>query len=293
MPQILKNKTAFSLIELSVVILIIGVIVAGVTQSSRLISSFKLNSARSLTQSSPVASIKNIVLWWETTSTASFTESQADNNQPVDTWKDINPQSSTKYNAIQNTDDNKPTYIANCANSLPCLRFTNVSNSPTYSDFMTYDASGIVNTEFTIFLVEQRRTPTDGNFPMAGNTGTTNGNLHLGYRNSTTFTFASWANDTDITVTAYSNPMPQIYTATLSSTNGKRFYVNGVSKISSSSQTALLVSYLGSSIGRTNISNFYYTGDMLEVIMFSRVLTTEERRVIEAYLGKKWNVVVS
>ncbi len=41
-----KFKTAFSLIELSVVILIIGILVAGVTQSSRLIIQMRLATAR-------------------------------------------------------------------------------------------------------------------------------------------------------------------------------------------------------------------------------------------------------
>lgn len=50
----MKNKfnKAFSLIELSIVILIIGILVAGVTSSSRLINQMRLTSARTLTQSS-------------------------------------------------------------------------------------------------------------------------------------------------------------------------------------------------------------------------------------------------
>ena len=49
--QITKNKIskAFSLIELSIVILIIRILVAGVTQSSRLVTQFRLLSARNMT----------------------------------------------------------------------------------------------------------------------------------------------------------------------------------------------------------------------------------------------------
>lgn len=63
----MSNKNAFSLIELSIVILIIGILVAGVTQSSRLIRQMKISSARSITNSSPVSSISNLAGWWETT----------------------------------------------------------------------------------------------------------------------------------------------------------------------------------------------------------------------------------
>ena len=67
----LSFKKAFSPIELSIVILIIGILIAGVTQSSRLIRQAKLKTAQTLT-------------------------SGADG---VTTWYDINPQSSSKNNA--------------------------------------------------------------------------------------------------------------------------------------------------------------------------------------------------
>jgi len=49
----MKN-TGFSLIELSIVILIIGILVSGVTQSSRLIRQIRIQSARNLTVNSPI-----------------------------------------------------------------------------------------------------------------------------------------------------------------------------------------------------------------------------------------------
>lgn len=52
----LKKITAFSLIELSIVVLVIGILIAGFIQGSKLVSKAALNSARTLTESSPVAS---------------------------------------------------------------------------------------------------------------------------------------------------------------------------------------------------------------------------------------------
>jgi len=60
-----KIKNAFSLIELSIVILIVGILVAGVTSSSRLIKRMKITVAQNLTQSSPVPSIKDLSVWYE------------------------------------------------------------------------------------------------------------------------------------------------------------------------------------------------------------------------------------
>jgi len=60
-----SNK-AFSLIELSIVILIIGILVAGVTSSSRLVKRMKIITAQNLTTSSPISSIKDLIFWYET-----------------------------------------------------------------------------------------------------------------------------------------------------------------------------------------------------------------------------------
>ncbi len=92
----MKKKLAFSLIELSVVILIIGILIAGVTQGSRLIKQFKLSSASSLTRSSSISSIPNLTLWLETTLDGSVTSvtngTSPSNNDAISNWNDLNPQ---------------------------------------------------------------------------------------------------------------------------------------------------------------------------------------------------------
>ena len=110
-----SNLKAFSLIELSVVILIIGVLVLGVTQGSRMMREAKLTSARSLTTSSPVASIEGLAMWLEATSEKSFKSSEAVNTAigstgTITDWYDINPQTTSPNNANQATSDKKPRY---------------------------------------------------------------------------------------------------------------------------------------------------------------------------------------
>jgi hypothetical protein len=36
-----------------------------------------------------------------------------------------------------------------------------------------------------------------------------------------------------------------------------------------------------------------YEGNIAEIIIFNRALTTEERRSIESYLGKKYNLTLN
>jgi len=108
----MKN-TGFSLIELSIVILIIGILVSGVTQSSRLIRQIRIQSARNLTVNSPITSIGSLQLWLETTSINSFSSDQPDDGYLIETWNDINPQSSYKNNALQSNNSQKPSYKQN------------------------------------------------------------------------------------------------------------------------------------------------------------------------------------
>jgi prepilin-type N-terminal cleavage/methylation domain-containing protein len=56
------HKKAFSLIEISVVILIIGILIAGISQGIDLYQDSRLAIARSLTQNSRVGRIENLEL---------------------------------------------------------------------------------------------------------------------------------------------------------------------------------------------------------------------------------------
>lgn len=88
----IKPNKAFSLVELSIVILIIGVLIAAAGQGIDLLQDARLTAARMLTQSSRVASLKGLSLWLETTSENSFSAAEAVDGSVVTSWNDINPQ---------------------------------------------------------------------------------------------------------------------------------------------------------------------------------------------------------
>ncbi len=144
-------KRAFSLIELSIVILIIGILVAGVTQSSRLVSEMRLSSAKRLTQSSPISSMKGLLLWLETASDNSFDNNAGDGDQ-ITNWYDLNPLSNTKYTLNQSTASSRPTYVKSGTGGIPSLKFNTSKfqidnfpfNNPSYSIFVVFN-SGVVS----------------------------------------------------------------------------------------------------------------------------------------------------
>ena len=127
----MNKKLAFSLIELSIVILIIGILVAGVTQSSRLVAQMRLASAQSVTRSADISSIRDMVFWAETTLENGITNSsgtfQLDDGGAISSWNDINFRSNPKINVMQSNTAIQPTYKQNGINGLPSINFNGVN----------------------------------------------------------------------------------------------------------------------------------------------------------------------
>ena len=117
------TKKAFSLIELSIVILIIGILIAGAAQGINLYTKFKLSTARALTSSSPVSGIKDLVVWWDSVSEQSFDSSETYDGLQITNWYDLNPQTTAKNNARQASSSLRPYYKDKCINQLPCVNF--------------------------------------------------------------------------------------------------------------------------------------------------------------------------
>ena len=130
----MKKNKAFSLVELSVVILIIGILVAGVTQSGRLIRQIKLSTARSVTASSDVASIRDITAWFEASTEGVFTDisdnTDIEDKAEIKFWRDTNPQKSKGDKPVltNGTSNAKPKYVSSGINGIPSVYFDGGAN---------------------------------------------------------------------------------------------------------------------------------------------------------------------
>jgi prepilin-type N-terminal cleavage/methylation domain-containing protein len=290
-------RRAFSLIEISLVIVIISIIAAGILKTSTIVTKSRLQAARVLTQNSPVVNMPNLVLWYETCLESSFINSERSDGNSVSTWYDNNPNADSKNNATQTTSANQPVFYENVFynNALPGLRFNGSSS------YMSFNGNNLINNSYTIFIVEQRRSNSNNSdgFFIAGSGSSADTNLHLGYRSQNVITQAHYADDLNYSSIAnYTSPVPRIHTfvfSTSGSTPGKRYWLNGsgnssATNASATTQTTPLSSYSGSSIGH---GSQYFNGDIAEIIMFSRSLTSTERLGIEIYLGKKYNIAVT
>jgi prepilin-type N-terminal cleavage/methylation domain-containing protein len=160
-----QHLKAFSLIELSVVIIIIGILVIGITQGSRIIKNSKLQAAVSLTKSSPVNSISNLVFWLDVTDTTTISSSAACATSPdnygivsngyfVNKWDDKNPQSSSKIRTAVAANTDCPTYVDSGIGGLPTISFDGASDS--LQSLIGAISNG--NKNFSIFAVIRKTT---------------------------------------------------------------------------------------------------------------------------------------
>jgi len=164
-------KKAFSFVEISMVFLIIGILIAGISKGIDMIYDMRLATARSLTDKAPMFGMENLEMWLETTSKSSFAtgttsfvnvENPAD-NQAIGRWNDLNSatvNSSYKNNAIQATSNYQPLYIKDGIKGLPALYFDGLD------DYFYANAGKTNFDEFTIFIVffSQSKSTTSSNF---------------------------------------------------------------------------------------------------------------------------------
>ena len=282
------NRKAFSLIELSIVILIIGILIAGVVQGNNLFLKAKLKSAQSLTQSSPVQGIADLMAWYETTQDKSFGQLRPNNQDAIGRWLDINPQRQA-IDAIQNTASNKPLFIEDCINGLPCLKFdgsndlldTNIDISYTKMPSMTIFGVFNNNSGLTAYqtLMGQDNGGWDRDIFVKWPGG---GGFAAG-----TFGMVKIAGIDTLLVTKFFSLVIKNGIS-----NGSKAYING-----SSTPVTFTENHTDSggnpttTIGAMDSSSGHpLSGNIAEIIIYGRALKNEERMAVEKYLSQKWGI---
>ena len=292
-----KYQKAFSLVELSMVILIIGILIAGVSQGIDLYGDFKLASARNLTSGSIVARVPNLSMWWETTAENSFVNPKPNDGDLINQWNDINSQRAMKINLFNVPNDaSRPAYKASAINGLPALKFSNAQN------LRSADIKGdsfFSDNEITVFLVQNSTGGSDSTMswvPTNNNldTGTqvSRLNFHLPHDNQFFFDFGGRI--TYSGSNAYNNKNTLF---SFKRAGGEMIMrLNGQQIASNSSITDNIINSHISPfvVGKMRIDSWYSLDGLIgEIIIYGNALGINEIQKIESYLSKKWGIKIN
>jgi prepilin-type N-terminal cleavage/methylation domain-containing protein len=303
-----QSKLGFSLIELSVVILVIGILVIGITQGSRIISEAKIKSVLAITRSSPVNSINGLTLWLDATdssnidsgSIGSGTYGNVGDGSLVSNWRENNAQSNTNLILSAPADDNRPTYIKNGISGLPSLRFSSASTTALFVDGFDFPKA-----DYSIFAVF--KTSVDGTnraiISFVKNANNPGLNFHLqntGEMRALHRTPSGTSGGNTLVTSSGAVQLNRNYITSFVrnfSTNTSNFWLNN-SNVQTGSETLGNFESAGNrlvvgSIYGTGVFTNYFEGDISEIIVFDRALKNNEKQAVEQYLSQKYSVKLS
>ena len=268
-------KKGFSLIEISVVLLIIGILISGILVGQDLILDAKIKSAQNLTKTSPVNKIPDLTLWLDVNAEQSLITTQtADRclekyvnyqdllgNERICGWRDINPQTSLAQKvtlSINNTHTTAtmPTYVLNGIGGLPSLYFDGndylISSTPQSTDIantlVNVDLLNLLSpSEVSFFMVQQYEKPaTTGNqanlFTHLSNSfaiyNTTTG-TSPNFLYSSNFNFANTISNTTASSATPTN-LPQVVSFIRENGSTELYLNSAITTISNNTSTASL-----------------------------------------------------
>jgi hypothetical protein len=278
-----RQKKAFSLLEISAILIVIYILITMVITSTDILSAARLNNARNITKSSIVNEITGVTLWLDSTSVKSFDDEDIEDGDEIENWNDIKQSISSSYVATSPT-TKRPLYDEDAINKLPGVKF---DGSDDYMQIANFKANGY----FTLFVAGKFTIGSGNNtffIEHGSNSSLIDGFHFYGYgasptrvRRSSIITAANnvawFGSDAAIAVLKHDG-------VGLSYKKNDDVYVNISSTINNSITTNTL------NIGSRNGSSIFSNGSFGEIIMYDRALSDSEVDDIVEYLNDKWEI---
>lgn len=280
-------KKAFSIIELSVVVIVISIMVYGIFFALSYVDKYRLNNARSMTINSVVGKIEDLGLWLEPTLDKSF-DGPKEDLDALAVWHDINSQVLSKIDYRKDGVESQPSYVKKGIAGMPSVLFDR-------DNYLLSDSAPIMmgKEQYTIFVVWQQDSDASGKQHLFYQEGA-NCNYHDGddcdgnwvglYVKSGSIYGSVCEDNNDYLVTNYVAGQPYItaYRVDDSQENNLSVYVNG--QVFGPVKRHVNVGPVASVLG----DNF--KGMIAEVIIYNRALLPEEMDDVGAYLRSKYGV---
>ena len=183
--------------------------------------------------------------------------------------------------------NNKPTYIASGLNGKGVIHF----NGGTQGLLGVNNIGISGDASRTVFVVARKNDPTNGRMTIAMGNTTSYGGFGLDAHTSDTtyvpFTVGTGGVETAARTNGVFETFEMVHDG---STHYNYGYMNGALVGSSSSTLGTVDTPL--KIGYWQDAGVSSVGDLAEIIVFNRVLSTAERQQVEAYLNNKWMVAL-
>lgn len=262
-------KKAFSLIEISVVLIVVAILATALMQSNFLVSLSRLNSAKSLTNKAIENNPQSLVAWYETSSDISLVKGENNENFLITKWHNINSQNrSSESNDLSSINVK---YKKEGINNLPSLQFQG-------------DGKLFVNNlkqgkliQATIFFVFMPDFSSNNQMTIFDSANTNNQTAILISRSM-------------LNANIGESSKPYIMAFYLNGENSK-FFLNNSQNFTNFNGGVNLIN--GVSIGNNSGSSNGFSGFISEVIIFDSPLKLEARQNIFNYLAKKYNIAIT
>lgn len=299
----MKKKGAFTILELSIVLIIIGIITVGILKGTGLISSSKISLARSLTAKSVVSQIDGLVVWYETSSRDSFLESESVNGGVITNWYDISPSSLPQKKNTLTAKTGAVKYITQGINNIPSLQFSGQSDSSVTNLQLSsfYQGSTSQNTIFIVFqqmtrnyissydrwIIDSHSSASTSSIGYSDVSGVDDFRINAG--SATAYTSSTNApifadNKAYIAAIYYDGAYSKAYLNDITKMVGDGYLSPNPG---SNYLSGLTVGSL-----KSDVSESRFVGLISEIIIYNRFLKEIERNDIFRYLAKKYNMNV-
>jgi hypothetical protein len=235
-------------------------------------------------------------VWFEPTLDDSFMASEASEGSPVTQWNDINPQNSSKYFMLNNSDEDglMSDHIiyksSEGPNGLPSLYFDDtfpimdLSNS----NYAANDCcTGLITGPVTAFIVYDV-TDSDSYLDFWNYNGVNHWDYFVSEDGVFLRSFNAYSSRDYTHLGSVTASAAEIAAMSINA-SGFNVYINGTNKFTDTTAQDLTTGVNNTRFG------IRYSGKIhvSEIIVFDRVLKDDERQSVEAYLGKKYAIRVT
>ena len=283
-------KKAFTLIELSIVVVIIGLLIAGISVGKSLVKSSRLSSARSITLSSQIVTIPGMVLWLENSSKDSFNTGQIKDGAAVTSWVNLEPSSNLTKNNLT-TATASVTYKDNSTNNIPAIGM-DVAGNMSVASF----ANSTTLSTSTIIIVFKPTAALNSTAKTIVDSGSAGSTTSIGIKSDRVVLNAGTLVETS-TITnpaafvASNSYILMVYFNGASS----KVFSNNITEVGGSGAVlnAGTNSLSGLTIGADKTPANGIAAEISEVIIYNRILKDTERSDVMSYLAKKYKITVT